>query len=134
MNINRTEGLYKYAEELLEAAEHERHRAAEDVVSHLICANARQSISNYLAGFLLHKNVAIEHPVSMASLREQCIAVDARFDSLDFTSFHCRWDNHDRNYCVDWEKVNDCLKVSQQIRAIVLAETPGYELSLDTTR
>jgi hypothetical protein len=126
MNINRTEGLFTFAEELLAAAEHEQQRAEEDVVSHLICNNSRQSISNYLAGFLLQKNVAIEHPVSMASLQEQCKAVDARFESLDFTVFNCRWDTHDRNYCLDQDLVNDCLKVAQHVREIVLAETPGY--------
>jgi hypothetical protein len=126
MNINRTEGLFTFAEELLIAAEHEQERAQEDVVSHLICANSRQSISNFLAGFLLRKNIPIEHPVSMASLREQCIAVDARFEMLDFTRFNCRWDNHDRNYCLEQDIVNECLKTAQHVRAIVTAETPGY--------
>ncbi len=126
MNINRTEGLFTFAEELLIAAEHEQQRAEEDVVSHLICANSRQSISNYLAGFLLQKNVPIEHPVSIASLREQCKAIDARFELLDFSQFNCRWDNHDRNYCLEQDTVNECLKTAQHVRSIVMAETPGY--------
>ena len=126
MNINRTEGLFTYAEELLMAAEHEQQRAEEDVVSHLICSNSRQSISNYLAGFLLQRNVAIEHPVSIASLQLQCIAIDARFEMLDFSSFNCRLDNHDRNYCLEQDIVNDCLQIAQQVRTIVLSETPGY--------
>jgi hypothetical protein len=56
MHINRTEGLFAMAEELLMAAELEQQRAEEDVVSHLICHHSRQSISNFLAGYILQKH------------------------------------------------------------------------------
>ena len=126
MNVNRTEGLFAIAEELLLAAEFEQQRAEEDVVSHLICNNSRQSISNFLAGYLLQKDIPILHPVSINSLLEQCNAIDPRFESLDLEELNCRCDTRDRNYCLDLDKVNACLKVAQHVRSIVRAETPGY--------
>ena len=126
MHINRTEGLFTLAEELLLAAEHEQQRAEEDVVSHLICINSRQSISNYLAGFLLQKDIPIQHPVSINSLLEQCNAVDPRFEMLDLQPVECRCDVHDKQYCLDLNKVKSCLLIAQHVRSIVLAEIPGY--------
>jgi hypothetical protein len=126
MNTNRTEGLFALAEELLNAAKHEQERAEEDVVSHLICANSRQSIANYLAGYLLQKNIPIEHPVSLVSLKEQCISLDARSELLDLGEINCRGDLKDRQYCLELDKVGTCLKIAQHTRSIVLAEIPGY--------
>jgi len=123
MHINRTEGLFAIAEELLLFAEHEQHRAAEDVVGHLICVNSRQSAANYMAGYLLQKGITIHHPVSINSLRDQCIAQDPKFESLDFCELNCRSDVHDRKYCLELDKVNSCLKVAQQVRSIITAET-----------
>ncbi|HEX5113360.1 MAG TPA: hypothetical protein VFV79_10960 [Saprospiraceae bacterium] len=126
MHSNRTEGLFAMAEELLLAAEHEQQRAEEDVVSHLICHHSRQSISNFLAGYILQKDMAIQHPVSINSLHEQCIAIDSRFESLDLGQIECRCDTHDRKYCLDQHKVDSCLSVAQHVRSIVQAEIPGY--------
>lgn len=126
MHINRTEGLFAIAEELLFTAEHEQQRAEEDVVSHLICHHSRQSISNFLAGYLLQKDIPIQHPVSIISLHEQCKTVDPRFENLDLTQIECRCDFGDKKYCLGLDKVSACLSVAQHVRSIVLAETPGY--------
>ena len=126
MAMNKTESLFQIADELLARAEHERERAEEDAVTHLICVHSKQAISNLLAGYLLQKNIPIEHPVSIETLQQQCQVIDARFEQLDLSSLNCRIDPRDVHYCLEHEKVNACLKTAQQVRTIIITETPGY--------
>lgn len=124
--MNTPESLFKIADDLLIAAEHEQERSEEDVVTHLICTNSRQSISNFLAGYLIRKNIPIDQPTSLESLQLQCQSVDPRFEYVDLRKINCRFETHDRYYCLEYEHVDACLKIAQQVRSIVLAETPGY--------
>lgn len=124
--MDRSDILFSQANELLTAAEHEQDRASEDVVTHLICTNSRQSLSNYLAGYILRRQIPVHHPVSLYSLLEQCKTLDARFETLDLTQMNCRFANHDRDYCLEYDQVEQCIKVAQQARDIVMAETPPY--------
>ena len=114
------------AEQLLTAAIHEVERSEEDVVTHLVCANSRQSLSNYLAGFLIRRQIEVEHPVTLNSLLEQCKSIDARFETIDLTPVHCRFDANERDYCLEPEQVDACIKIAQQAKSIVLAHPPGY--------
>lgn len=123
---DRSDTLFLTANEFLSAAEHENERAEEDVVTHLICANSRQSISNYLAGFLIRREIPVSHPVSLTSLLEQCKTIDARFEHLDLNHLECRFDTQDRQYCLDHEHVDACLRIAQQARDMVLSDTPPY--------
>lgn len=118
--------LIKSADELLIAAEQEQQRAIEDVVTHLICSNSRKSIYNFLYGYLLNKNIPIQQPVSIASMHKQCQSIDPRFDWLDLEKVNCRYETHDRYYCLEYDNVEKCLKAAQHVRSIVMAETPGY--------
>ena len=126
MSPDKSASLFTIGDDLLIAAQHENDRAAEDVVTHLICVNSRQSISNYLAGFLIRKNIEVIHPVSLASLLQQCKSVDARFDSLDLSQMYCREHTHDKDYCLGQEQVEECIKVAQHARSIVMSDTPAY--------
>lgn len=124
--LHTTEQLYEKAEELLTAAEHEQERAEEDVVTHLICNHARMSISHFLIGYLLQKNVPILPPASIASLQQQCQAIDPRFDWMDMDMMPCRYEAYGKQYCIERDIVDQCLKAAQQVRSIVQAEIPGY--------
>ena len=126
MHSNHTENLLHLAEYLLLTAEHEQERADEDVVTHLVCNNSRQSISHFLKGYLQSKNVPVEEPVTIASLLQQCRAVDARFEELSLDDIQCRFETHDRYYCLEHDHVDACLKAAQHVRSIVLEDTPGY--------
>jgi hypothetical protein len=126
MGKDRSDILYATANELLDAAEHEQERSAEDVVTHLICTHSRLSLSNFLAGFLIRRQIQVHHPVSLVSLLEQCKDVDSRFDHLNLNQIHCRFEKHDKDYCLDHDQVDECLKAAQQARDIVLTETPAY--------
>lgn len=107
------------AGQLLVLADEERNRAAEDTVNHMICHNSRQSIVNYLLGFLIVRGVHPVWPTTMARLLAQCQEVDESFKELDFSSIHCRFESHDRDYCLDKETVDECFKVAKQTEAIV---------------
>lgn len=126
MGKDRSDILYASANELLSTAEAEQERSAEDVVTHLICNNARLSLSNFLAGYLIRKEIPVHHPVTLARLLEQCKSLDARFDSIDLSPIHCRFETHDKGYCLENDKVDACLQVAQRVRDIVMTETPAY--------
>ena len=118
--------LLEYADELLEKAERESERSHEDVVTHLICSNSRQSIANYLAGFLMQRGMAVTQPVTLQGLLDQCKGVDARFETIDMAPIHCRCQTHDDDYCLEHEQVDQCMTIAQQARSIVRSNVPGY--------
>jgi len=118
--------LLDYANELLAAAEHEMERSHEDVVTHLVCMNSRQSIANYLAGFLMQKKVTVPQPVTLQKLLDSCKEVDARFETIDLSPIHCRCETDDKDYCLQHTQVEECMRIAQQARSIVMHQTPGY--------
>jgi hypothetical protein len=126
MGKDRSEILYATAKELLNVAEHEHARSEEDVVTHLICSNSRLALSNFLAGYLIRRQIPVHHPVTLAGLLEQCKSIDARFEQIDLTPVHCRHETHDKDYCLEQDQVEACLKIAQQARDIVMTETPAY--------
>ena len=126
MHSNHTDSFLRMAEDLLVAAEHEQERADEDVVTHLICSHSRQSIINFLTGYLLGRNIPVDQPATIASLQQQCRAIDARFEELSLADIQCRFESHDRYYCLEHDHVDACLKTAQHVRSIVLEDTPGY--------
>ena len=118
--------LLSSAEDLYKAAERESMRSREDVVTHLLCFNSRQSIINYLHSFLLKHNVEPLEPMTMANLLEQCCEIDARFELADISPINCRFETHDRDYCLERDQVDRCFLSATQVRNIVIADTPGY--------
>ena len=118
--------LLAYANELLNAAEHEAERSAEDVVTHLICMNARQSAANFFAGYLMQNQVTVTQPVTLQGLLDQCRELDARFASIDLGPMYCRCETHDKSYCLDMDQVKECMRIAQLARAVVLEDAPGY--------
>jgi len=118
--------MLEYANELLGSAEQEMERSHEDVVTHLVCMNSRQSIANYLAGFLIQRKAGVPKPVTLQGLLDKCKEVDARFDTIDLSPIHCRCQSEDNDYCLEHSQVEDCMRIAQQARSIVMHQTPGY--------
>ena len=118
--------MIEYANELLSAAEHESERSEEDVVTHMICVNSRQSIANYFAGFLVKQGVAPTQPVTMQGLLDQCKEIDALFDQIDLSPIHCRCKTDDNDYCLAMDQVKECLSVAQHARSIVMKDTARF--------
>jgi hypothetical protein len=123
---DRSDILFATGKELLQAAEMEQQRSEEDVVTHLICTHSRLALSNFLAGYLLRKQIAVHHPITMAKLLEQCKAIDARFDNIDLNQVTCRNETHDKAYCLETYQVDVCLYIAQQARDIVMTDSPAY--------
>ena len=118
--------LINEADQLLDKAVEELQRSEEDVIAHMVCHNSRQSIVNYLASFLIKNGEQLKEPVTMASLMDQCRAVDGRFELVDISQIFCRHDVEDEEYCLNVDKVADCLRIAKQTRGIAINEAPGY--------
>lgn len=121
-----TDDLIQEANRMLAAASEELMRSEEDVTSHLVCINARQSIVNYLISFLQKNGETPKAPVTVAGLMEQCRSLDGRFNLIDLTPLACRHKEGPEDYCLDVGTVSDCLKVARQTQAIALDESPAY--------
>lgn len=118
--------MIEYANELLSAAEKESERSAEDVVTHLICVNSRQSIANYFAGFLIKQGMTPAQPVTMQGLLDQCKEIDALFDQIDLSPIQCRCQTHDEDYCLGMDQVKECLNIAQHARSLVMKDTARF--------
>lgn len=126
MQIEKAEVLISSAEEFFHSAQNESLRSNEDAVTHLICHHSRQSIINYLHGFLLQNHIAPESPVTMSGLLEQCRNYDARFELVNISPIDCRFDTEHNDYCLEKGKVDSCLEAAKQVRNIISAEIPGF--------
>ena len=118
--------LQYQADQLLQNARSELQRSAEDVTAHLVCQSARQSLINYLSSFLLLNDVEPKEPITLAAVLDQCRSLDARFEYLDISPINCRYETHDRDYCLSVEKVDECFQIADQARAIVKSNSPTY--------
>lgn len=118
--------LIREADKLLEFASHEIERAEEDVATHAVCFNSRQSIINYLSSYLQKHGTALPEPVTMEGLLDKCRDIDGRFNLIDISNIGCRHDEEHEAYCLDVEKVTDCLRIAKQTRAIAIDEAPAY--------
>lgn len=118
--------LISEADQMIHTASEEMMRAEEDVTAHMVCINARQSILNYLISYLQKNGEELKKPVTMAGLLDQCRTIDGRFELVDLTPINCRNKADDEDYCLHVGTVGKCLKIAKQIRAIALADHPGY--------
>ena len=117
--MNEIDQLLAHADELLDASEAEMQRSAEDVVTHLVCMNSRQSIVNYFISFIKKNQVAIREPATMESLLNQCRELDARFEMIDLSSIQCRCDGSHSEYCLNYDQVEKCHRVARQTKELV---------------
>ena len=114
MTSESSQMLYSNADLLLSLADEEMSRAEEDAVTYLICRNARQSIINYLMGYLMDNNIKPIEPVNVSVLLQQCALLDARFGTVDFTPIECRFDSETKDYCLDMETVEACYRIAKK--------------------
>jgi len=119
ISLHTPQFLFDDADELLSAAEFELLHVAEDTDTHLVCNNARLSITHYLIGYLLQHNVRIKSPASIASLQQQCQVLDPRFVILDLDNITCRYDTPGKNFCALLDRVTSCYQAAIQLRSII---------------
>jgi len=112
--------ILKQADSLLNSATEELKNAENELVTYQACNNSRESIRKYLTSFLLKNKIEPVEPVTLAGLLDQCKTVDKRFALIDLSNILCRHDATYDDYCLDTQKVNQCLKVAEQTRKIIL--------------
>ena len=110
------------ADQLLEVAQNEMFRSKEDVVPYLVCSNARQSISNYLTGFLMKKEVPLDTMFTIKQLLEKCQEIEPSFKELSFDHMNCSSETHDERYCNDLSKVKECVAFAEKTKKLVESE------------
>lgn len=118
--------LISEADQLLDIAVEEFQRSKEDVIAYTVCYNSRQSVVNYLASFLINRGESLNEPITMVSLMDQCRSIDGRFDLIDISQIFCSHGDADEDYCLNLDKVAECLQIVKQIRGMAINETPGY--------
>jgi hypothetical protein len=112
--------IVKEADALLYSATEELKKSKNDLLTYQACNNSRESIRKYLTSFLLKNEVEPQEPVTLASLLDQCKAIDKKFALIDLSGILCRHDAVYDDYCLDAVKVKQCLKVAEQTRKITL--------------
>jgi hypothetical protein len=110
------------ADQLLKTAQNEMFRSEEDVVPFMACSKARESIVNYLTGFLLQNGVELDEVLSMESLINKCKGINSKFSELELDTILCKQENHNSKYCSDLVKVKECVAVAKKTKDF-LAET-----------
>ena len=126
MQTQNVDLLIDQANQLLHAANEELQRSQEDVTAFTVCYNSRQSIVNYLLSFLIKNEIDLIKPVTIASLMDQCREVDNRFRMIDISEIYCNHDENDEEYCLNIDKVSDCLRIARQTRDIAITQSPPY--------
>ena len=119
MKAPNSDTLYAEGDYLLESANLEMQRSEEDVVAHMVCFHARQSIANYLRGFLVYHGQIPETSLSLDSLRKQCLKIDKKFGQLDLSPIHCRHETDHENFCLEVKQVDECLRIAKKARQLV---------------
>ena len=113
--------ILKEADFLLQSASEELEASENDLLTYQACNNSRESIRKYLSSYLAKHEVEVKQPVTLAGLLEQCKAIDQKFALIDLSGILCRHDATYEDYCLDVEKVNQCVKIAEQTRKIVMS-------------
>ena len=116
--------LFRLANEMMADVEWRMNRTRDGVLTHAACFNARQSIFNYLRGYLLVNDIAPNEPATLVSLWSQCKQIDSNFDQLDLAPIQCRDAVHRNDLCLDRNQVNECWNIAKMTRTLVSKELP----------
>lgn len=116
-----SENLFIQAEDLLDAAYEELQRAEEDVVTPAVCYHAKQTIINFMEGFLIRNMQAPSGPMSMEQLRAACARINPAFDELDFSGLNCKHSKEldPSEFCMSVDKVRSCYDVAVEIKDLI---------------
>jgi len=118
MNNKRIDQMIYDGNKLLETALNEINRPEEDVVTLSVCKGTKLTLDLFLSAFLLKNNVEPESLESLSAKYEKCLILDPTFEKTDIYQLDCT----DKNgcdisrYCLSVEKVNECLKIAEDVR------------------
>lgn len=107
---------FEHAEELIEAAQNELNRPAEDVVPFMVCHNAREAIADYFKGYILRQDAQYNEDDSLEDLLHQCQAIDLRYEEFDLSPFNFK---RDEAYSAEFGRMKCCIELAQEIGHMV---------------
>lgn len=122
MNDKRIDQMIYDGNRMLKRAMDELNRPEEDVVSLSVCKGTKLTLDLFISAFLLKNNV---DPSSMEGIVERykkCLILDPTFDKIDIYQLDCMDEKgcDASRYCLSVDKVNDCLKIAEDIRTKVV--------------
>ena len=106
---------FKYASE-------ELNKSKDDLVTHTICNQSRNSIRDYLMGYVVAKRAEIPNPATIEKLAEVCKTLDPKFHTLNLEPIRCRMKTTDDDYCLDSDTVSECYKVAEDVKRMVTSD------------
>ena len=118
MNDKRIDQMIYDGNKMLQTAQYELNRPEEDVVTLSVCRGTKLTLDMFLSAFLLKNNI---DPLSFNSINERyekCLILDPTFKKVDIYHLDCVDEKgcDISRYCLSVEKVNECLKVAEDIR------------------
>ena len=87
--MQQVQEFYDTAVQNLKAANDELCRPEEDVVAFMVCKNSQVAISNFLKGYLLQNDVAVDTDATIDNMYNQCKAINPNFANIDLAGFDC---------------------------------------------
>ena len=106
----------------LKEANEELCRPEEDIVSFVVCKNSQFAIENLLKGFLLQRNIDINHFKTIDDLYAQCLKLNRKFEKINLSDFGCSSDHIDASYCDNVTKVSTCYSSANKLDTFLRKE------------
>jgi len=122
MNNKKVDQMIYDGNRMLETALEELNRPKEDVATLSACRGTKLTMDLFISAFLLKNNVDPSSLSSLVERYEKCLILDPEFSKVDIYQLDCLdKDSCDMSrYCLSVEKVNDCLKVAEEVRNKVI--------------
>lgn len=103
-------------------ASNELNKAKEDLITHVICHQSRNSIRDYLMGYIVANKVDLPNPATIENMAEVCKNIDPVFHKLDLSPIQCKMKTLDEDYCLDIKTVGACYKVAGDVKKMVTSD------------
>jgi hypothetical protein len=122
MNNKKVDQMIFDGNQMLQTALEELNRPQEDVATLSVCRGTKLTMDLFVSAFLLKNNVDPEKFKSLNERYEKCKILDPDFSKVDIYQLDCL----DKNacdmsrYCLSVAKVNECLKIAEDIRNKVI--------------
>ena len=120
--MQQVQEFYDTAVQNLKAANDELCRPEEDVVAFMVCKNSQVAISNFLKGYLLQNDVAVDTDATIDDMYNQCKAINPNFSNVNLAGFDCQASHLESRYCSGTEKVSRCFDIADSLDAFLRSE------------
>lgn len=119
MMDKKAEQYFSKGSKKLHEADQELYKPGEDVVSLVICQSTKESIENYLKGFLTLRGFDIEEDQTLGDLMERCRMLDPKFHDIRIEEIDCRNVKDSNLHCEEIEKFGACYEVADQLDTLL---------------